>query len=99
MNNNQFRNNFPQNNMIPPQQANLQPIVPLNHPAPIMRCGVDNLKIRPRAFQFKEAKPKDNNQPPINQQLNPNINNMNNNNINPNVNNQPNIPHQWKDYY
>ena len=106
MNNNQFGNNFPQNNMIPPQNAILQPIHPLNHPSPIMRCGVDNLKIKPRPIQLKEANPINNNQPPIIQQPNPNINMNNNimpnnlnNNINPNANNQSNIPHQWKDYY
>ena len=106
MNNNQIGNNFPQNNMNPPQNVILQPIHPLHHPAPIMRCGVDNLKIRPRPIVLKEAQPKINNQPQINPQPNPNVNMNNNimpnnfnNNINPNPNNQPNIPHQWKDYY
>ena len=107
MNNNQFGNNFPQSNIIPSQNANLIPNYPQNQPFPIMRCGADQLKIRPRPINIKEAKPKNNNQIPVIQQPNPNVNmgnnnilpNNSNNNSNSNFNNQQNIPPQWKDFY
>ena len=99
MNNNPYGNAAQPNMPIPNKNAFLPP--------GIRRCGVDQLKIKPKPIQLKFAKPVVNNQPQIPQQPNPNMNIANNNvipnninnNVNQNPNNQPNIPPQWKDFY
>ena len=97
MNNNPYGNAAQPNKPIPNKNVFLPP--------GIRRCGVDQLKIKPKPIQLKFAKP--NNQPQIPQQPNLNMNMPNNNiipnninnNVNQNPNIPPNIPPQWKDFY
>ena len=82
--------------------------MPMPLPPGMMRCGADQIKIKPKPIQLKFANPNVNNQPQIPQQPNLNLNMPNNNfipnnninnNINPNPNSHPNIPLQWRDFY
>ena len=97
MNNNHFRNNIPQN--IKPNKFGFLP-------PGMNRCGVDMLKIKPRAINLNPVKHGNNNGPSPTQQ-NQNVNMVNNNiihnnfnnNVNPNLNNNQFIQPKLRDFY
>ena len=108
MNNKPFGKNRLLNMVAPLRSADAPPVV-MNNPHGIMRCGADQLKIKPRPIDIQPIQKGSNNNIPLSQQQsqnyysNVNINNnnigYNFNNANPNVNNHPNIPPQWRDFY
>ena len=98
MNNNHFRNNIPKNLNKPNKLGLLPP--------GMNRCGVDMLKIKPRAINLNPVKHGNNNGPTPPQQ-NPNVNMVNNNimynnfnnNVNHNLNNNSYIQPKLRDFY